>query len=451
MAELFVMPTLGQSMEEGTIVQWFKREGDPVKAGERLLEVMSDKANFEVEAPVSGILRKILAGADETVPVTVGIAVIGSADEDISALVGGGQAVISAPTAAAPAPPQASQSPAPTAAAAEGKTAISPRARKLADERGVAYASLEGLGTGPGGRVLEADVLRFLDKADRPAPRMTPLAARIADDLGVKPGDLSLGLPGSRLTSADLRAMAPAVSSSAPAAGEPAIAEVIALRGLRKIIADNVTRSRQTAPHVTLTLEVDMSAAKEMHAQLAPEVLSGYQTKLTFTDILVKASARALIGHPLCNAAVIGDEVRCYSDKNIGVAVATENGLLVPVIRSADRKTLGEISLELKALADRCRTGKQNKDDLSAGTFTITNLGAFGIDVFDPIIVPPQTCILGVGRIADKVVVVNGAPAVRPMMNLCLSFDHRALDGVPAARFLQRLKALLEAPTLLFA
>jgi pyruvate dehydrogenase E2 component (dihydrolipoamide acetyltransferase) len=219
---------------------------------------------------------------------------------------------------------------------------------------------------------------------------------------------------------------------------------------MRKIIADNVARSRQTAPHVTLVMEVDMTEASALFRKLVPEIQRAYDTKLTYTDLLIKAAAKALDGHPLCNAALIGDEVRVYAERNIGVAVATQGGLVVPVVRHADRKTLGEISVELKAVVDRCRNGRQSQQDLSGGTFTITNLGAYGVDSFDPIIVPPQSCILGVCRIAPKAVVVNDQIAIRSIMNLCLSFDHRVLDGAPAAQFLRRLKEILEAPLLLF-
>ena len=197
---------------------------------------------------------------------------------------------------------------------------------------------------------------------------------------------------------------------------------------------------------MTLTLEVDMTACAEFRTALIPDVEKGYGTRLSFTDLLVKATARALGEHPLLNAALVGNEVHLFAQKNIGVAVALEEGLIVPVVKGAEQKSLGAISAELKQLVERSRTGKFTPDDLSGGTFTITNLGSFGIDVFDPIIVTGQAAILGVGRIADKPVVIKKEVVVRSMMNLCLSFDHRILDGAPAARFLQRLKELLENP-----
>jgi pyruvate dehydrogenase E2 component (dihydrolipoamide acetyltransferase) len=471
MADYFNMPTLGQSMEEGTVVQWFKKEGDSVRIGDKLVEIMSDKANFEVEAETEGTLRKILAGADEIVAINTPIAIIGTADESIDAMLNGSGA---GPTNGTNAPeipqPSAETVSAPAAASSAatptgGRVFISPRARRIADEHGIAITALAGAGSGIDGRVVERDVLAYMEKqgqepaktADDSRTRITPLAARIADDLGVNVGDLALGLPGSRVTAEDVRRHAEvAKPSPTPAqpgtagSGLPGVAEVIPFRGMRKIIADNVAKSRQTAPHVTLTSEVDMTEAAALYKKLVPEIQKSYNTKLTYTDILVKAAARALADHPLCNAALIGYEIRVYSSKNIGIAVASETGLMVPVLKNADTRPLGELSVELKALVERCRTGKQTGDDLSGGTFTITNLGAFGIDTFDPIIVPPQSCILGVCRIAQKPAVADGAIAIRSMMNICLSFDHRVLDGAPAARFVQRLKELLESPLLIF-
>ena len=464
MATLFKMPMLGNTMEEGTIVQWFKSEGDAVKKGEPLLEVMSDKANFEVESPEDGIVRKLLAAADESVPVNHGIAIIGSADEPIDGLLGGdGASAGPSPAPVSPAAPVAASAPAPPAPspapAQAGPVNASPRARKLADEHGVSIADLAGRGTGPGGRIIERDVLALAaSKASGAAPetgaRVSPLAARIAEDLGVDVA--SLAAPGERVTAEDVRkaaagAEAPAVPAAEPAPkaaapGEPTVVDRIPFRGMRKMVADTVTRSRQTAPHIAINMEVDVTEAMALRERLIPEVQSAYNTKLTFTDLLVKAVARALADHPLCNAALIGDEIRIYGERNIGVAVATDTGLVVPVIRNADQKSLGSVSVELKALVERCRTGKQTQEDLSGGTFTITNLGMFGVDAFDPILVPPQSCILGVCRSVDKPVAINKEVVVRTMMNLSLSIDHRVLDGVPAARFLQRVKELMENP-----
>ncbi len=465
MADYFAMPALGQTMEEGTIVRWLKQEGDRIEPGDILVEILSDKASFEVESPVGGVLRHIFVPADEVVPVHAPLAILGTADESIDGLL----EAVSHGCRAGNRQPEGAEVDCVAQDGADisfgssdpGRVVLSPRARRLADARSVPVAALAGRGTGPKGRVLERDVEAYLISKEegvvgdaREKRRVTPLAARIADDLGIDLQELARGLPGSRIVAEDVRRLAENVAADALpvfASGDgPVVAEVVPFRGLRRMIADNVARSRQVAPHVTLTLEVDMTEAMALHTRLMPEIRRQYHTRLTLTDLLIKAAARALADHPYCNAALVGDEIRLYADKNVGVAVATDRGLLVPVVRHADTRRLGEVSVELKALAERCREGKPTAEDLSGGTFTLTNLGAFGIDVFDPILVPPQSCILGVGRVTDRPVVVEKEVVVRPMMNLCLSFDHRVLDGVPAARFLQGVKALLEAPWLVF-
>jgi pyruvate dehydrogenase E2 component (dihydrolipoamide acetyltransferase) len=471
MAELFIMPRLGQSMEEGTIVQWYKREGDTVRAGESLLEVMTDKANMDVEATNDGVVRRILATVDETVPVNSPIAVLGTADEPIDHLLPGSDAPSASTAQAASGVAQAPSTPAATGELVDvaAQPVFSPRARHLADEHRIPAGALAGSGTGPNGRIIERDVRSYIERqrtlgiqTEVPAalpevgktPRATPLAAKIAGDLGVDLSDLATGLPGSRIMAEDVRRRiktdAPVTASASTEGAGPAIAHTIPFKGLKKLVAENVTRSRHTAPHVTLNTEADMTEAAALYANLRPAILAEHGAKLTYTDLLVKACTRALADHPLCNAALIGDEIRVYADKNIGVAVATDTSLIVPVLKHADRKSLGDVCVELKALVERCRTGKQAPGDLTDGTFTITNLGAFGIDTFDPIIVPLQSCILGVGRIADKAVVVDKQVVIRKMMSLSLSFDHRVLDGAPAARFLQRLREILETPVLIF-
>ncbi|HEV2471990.1 MAG TPA: dihydrolipoamide acetyltransferase family protein, partial [Chthonomonadales bacterium] len=223
-------------------------------------------------------------------------------------------------------------------------------------------------------------------------------------------------------------------------------AVISALTPLRKRIAENVVKSAFTAPHVTLVMEVDAGALSRARARLLPEVERDFGCRLSFTDLLVRGAAAALVEHRAVNSALIGDKIYTYKRINIGVAVALDDGLVAPVIHDADGKPVGEISRELKELASRARAGRSLPDDFAGGTFTITNLGALEIDSFDPVIVPPQAAILGVGRIAEKPVARNGKLEIGTMMKLCLSFDHRVLDGYPAARFLQRLKQLLEDP-----
>lgn len=452
MAQLVPMPQLGSTMEEGTIVKWRLSEGDPVRKGETLLEIETDKATMEVEAPADGVVRKLLYAVDSVVPIQKPIAIIGTADEPIDHLLGNNApSEAKAQDSIAPAPSTAAVT-APSVSLADTSVFLSPRARHAAEERGIPIAALTGRGTGPEGRVVERDVIAYATLApadtsieDTKGVRTTPLAARIADDLGVNLNDLALGLPGSRVRRDDVLRH---VDRAVPTAAAASAAEYTTLpfAGMRKRIADNVSKSRFTAPHVTLALEVDMTECSELRARIIPDIEKLFGARLSFTDILVKAVARVLDEQPVMNSALVGDELRIYSKKNIGVAVALEEGLIVPVVQNAGEKTLGAIAAELKPLIERARSGKFTPDDLAGGTFTITNLGSFGIDVFDPIIVPPQTAILGVCRIADKPVVVNKQIVIRSMMNLCLSFDHRIVDGAPAAKFLQRLKQLLESP-----
>jgi pyruvate dehydrogenase E2 component (dihydrolipoamide acetyltransferase) len=450
MAQLIVMPQLGNTMEEGTILRWLKAEGEEVRKGEPLLEVETDKASMEVEAEADGVLLKILAPPNTTVPIRQPIAVVGALGEDFAALLSSEpqQNGASAAEAAAKAPvASATESPA-SVVAESGSLRISPRARRLAEEEGVPLAALEGRGTGPEGRIIERDVRAYLAaetqvSAARP-PRFTPLAARLADDLGVAAEVVATAPSGARVRSDDVRRH---VETAQTARQEPQqdFTE-LPLAGMRRRIADNMVRSAFSAPHVTLVTEVDMSACSELRSRLLPEVERIYGVRLSFTDILVKAVARALEEHPRLNATLEGEVIRLHKSKNIGVAVALEEGLVVPVLKQVERLTLGQVAAQLKPLIERVRSGKFSPDDVSGGTFTITNLGPFRVDSFNPILVPGQAAILGVGRIQEKPVVRNGAIEVRACMNLCLSFDHRQVDGAPAALFLQRLCEILESP-----
>lgn len=434
MATKMILPMLGQTMEEGTITQWLKQEGDKVEKGEPILEVMTDKVNMEVEAPASGVLRKIIAQVDQTIPIMAVIAIIGTADEPIDNLLvfEDSSPKDKSPVAEEVQPAVISQISTPTSSSSHSRTFISPRARRLAHDNHIPIDQIRG--TGPDGRIIEKDVRTFIDGAT--IIKATPLAAKIAADQGINLRIVIGSGPHGKITRDDLlKAAAPVLT-----------ARIIPLTGIRKIVADNVAKSAQTAPHVTLTAEVDMTDAVKLRGQIIGEFERKYGARPTYTDMIVKASAQAMLDHPIINASLRENEIRISGDVNIGVAVALEGGLIVPVVRNADKKHLPEISVELKALAEKARGGSLSGAEISGGTFTITNLGAYGIDVFNPIISPGQSAILGVCRIAEKPVVVGGQVVVRSMMNLCLSFDHRVMDGAPAAQFLKRVKELLESP-----
>lgn len=449
MATLMNLPLLGQTMEEGTIIRWMKQEGDAVKEGEPLLEVMTDKVNMEVESPASGVLRRILANVDDVVPVLAPIAIIGSADEPIDDLLPSASGSVASESAKEIEKPQTVTSQttsvteeSTTSGQSEDRIIASPSAKRLASERGINIESLSGRGTGPGGRIVEKDVLDYIASV-----RSTPLAGKMAEETGVDlTGITGTGVSG-RITSVDVSR---AAWSMKPPLGISAIGETIPFTGLRKAIADNVAKSaRETVP-VTLVTEVDMTECVAVRRGIIDAVEKRDGVKLSITDFIVKAAAAAILEKPIVNSSLDGDRIVIHDRVNIGIATALEAGLVVPVVKDVVNKTLPQISREIKELVTRARENRASGDDFKGGTFTITNLGAYGIDVFNPVITPGQGAILGVCRIAEKPVALNGTVVVRSMMNLCLTFDHRIMDGAPAAEYLARLKSILEAPYILF-
>lgn len=451
MATKMKMPLLGQTMEEGTIIRWFKNEGDAVKEGEPLLEVMTDKVNMEVEAEATGVLRKILAQVDDIVPVQDPICIIAGADESIDDL------MKSAATAGAAAATPAKQEIAkevPTATVASdsaapvvsgGRVFASPSAKRVAKEKGIDINVLAGKGTGHNGNVTERDVLDYIATA----PKATPLAGKMAADMGIDIASVAgTGVHG-KVTSADL-VQTPSAPAAIPAAAAPSIGATIPYSGMRKIVGQNVLLSKQTSPHVTHVTEVDMTECIAFRGQILDYVEKNSNVRISYTDIIVKAAARAIYDYPLINSTLKDDKITIHDTVNVGVATAIDGGLMVPVVKDVAIKTVPQISKEIKELAARARAGKATEADLQGGTFTVSNLGKFGITTFTPIITPGQTAILGVCAIVKKPAVVNGEIKVRSMMNLCLSFDHRIIDGAPAAEYLARVKQLLESPYLIF-
>jgi pyruvate dehydrogenase E2 component (dihydrolipoamide acetyltransferase) len=436
------MPMLGLTMEEGKVAEWLKQEGDSVRRDEPLLTVEMDKGTVEVPAPASGVVSRILVPVGTTVAVKTPIAEIETA--------AGSTAVAAPAEPAAPSPSVAVSSsgstpasavPVPDASAVtsnggSGERAFSsPRARMRARELGVDLGQLRG--SGPHGRIVEADVLA----ASTPSIAQervlaTPLARRLAQEHGVDIATLQGSGPGGRVTQEDVL-------------GAAAQTGLEALSRVRRITAERMAVSAQTTARVTLFLEADFSEAARFRAQLQPEFARLGVAKLPWDAVIAKAAALALLDHPNVSAqwAPDGQGLRHPDGAHVGVAVALEpEGLVVPVLRDAHSRSLRELAANLLTLADRARAGRLSPPEMQGGTFTITNLGAYRVDGFTPIINPPETAILGVGRIADKAVVVDGRVEPRTMCTLSLSFDHRVVDGAPAAAFLARLAELLERP-----
>jgi len=368
-----VMPKLSLTMKEGTVVQWFRKEGETVQKGEPLVEVLSEKVTYDVEVPESGVLRKILAIEGSNVPVDQAIGIIAAADEPIA------EAEVSVSVS-----PDLKIEEVLTGTVkldeARERVPASPAAKRLAKELGVDLKEVKG--TGPDGRIVEEDVRRFAEQT----------------------------------------------------ALMPRVREIIPLTGIRRTTAERLSLSARTAPHSTVIMEADMSNAARLREEM----------QLSYTEMLVKTVAAALRKHSILNATLDGEKIRVFEDINVGVAVATENGLVVPVIRNADRKSLKETASILKELVEKAVQGKLTKEDLTGGTFTITNLGMYGVDLFIPIINPPETAILGLGRVVEKPVAANGQVKVKPVMQLSLVYDHRIVDGAPAAKFLQTVRQILE-------
>jgi len=451
MATEVILPKLGQTMEQGTIVEWIKKEGDPVKRGDLLFTVESDKATLEVEATARGVLRKILVPAGQPVPVLTLIAVITrEADEDVSTYT----ASYTASSAAAPDKKQVLAAEQPSEMLHEkakgepmprrtGRILASPRARRLARQRDVNLALVTG--TGPAGRITERDVLTYLESQ----PRVTPAALKTAQALAVEVGTVTGTGVGGRVTKADVHEAA----RSATLPDNGAAGSSAPITGLRCIIADRMSASHHATARVTLTTEADATALVQIRSQLKASVAEDWGFTPGYNDLLGIIVARALSDLPYMNTRFTkdGQSIQHLDSVHLGMAVDTNRGLLVPVIRDAHDKGLRAFGAEFRVLLQRAREGKSLPDDLTGGTFTITNLGMYDIDAFTPIINLPEAAILGVGRIQPKPVVRDDEVVIRQMCVLSLTFDHRLVDGAPAARFLQRIKHLVENPYLLLA
>ncbi len=427
------MPQLGQSVEEAAIVEWLKQEGDEVKQGEPLFSIQTDKAEIECESTAAGILRKILLEPDVTVPVLTVVALVGDADEplpDLAQYQGTTQRAADEESATAPVEtaPEASEAPAPSPPAAiPSERGVSPRARARAEELDIDLAFV--VGTGPNGRVTEEDVLARAEKA---APlKITPVAKVLARERGIDVTTLKGTGAGGKITKED-------VAGAKPTAAAPAgDVEHVPLTPMRRIIAKRMAESAFSAPHYYVSVEVDMTAAKKSRTTFA-------NFRPSHNVLIMWAAALALRDFPGVNARWAGDAIEHVGDINLGFAVAVPDGLVVPVIRQVQRMTLEQFDQASKLLLGKARDGGLLPDDYSGNTFTVSNMGVFGVDLFTAIINPPDSAILAIGRIKDKPVVINGGIQIRPMMNMTLSSDHRVIDGAVAAQFLGRVRDILE-------
>jgi pyruvate dehydrogenase E2 component (dihydrolipoamide acetyltransferase) len=460
MAKEVYMPALGMNQETGTLLRWLKAEGESVTKGEPLMEVATDKTDVEIEAPASGVLRNVTAQEGDEIPVGQVIALIAKPDE-----------VIAPPKAAAPAAPAASSpaSPAevpsapkpstsPTPASATSTPApgngivvpMTPVAARMVADHGIDVSRIQPAGS----RIQKEDVLAYLATQTRAGKVLaSPKARRLADEVGIELASISGSGPEGAVLAEDvlaaMSAVEPRQSVLEPATVEPVAAPVqtgetfeVPMSRMWKVMAERLTQSWTTVPHFFLARDVDAKKFKKWHSKAQDRA----QSKLTYTDLLVKVVAQALHAHARVNASWIDGRIVANEGVHVGLAVAVEDGLLVPVIRNADRLGLEEIAQARADLVARAQAGKLGVNELQGGTFTISNLGMFGIDQFSAIINPPQAAILAVGRIADRVVAVDGKAKVRPMLTLNLSADHRVVDGARAARFLDAVAGMIENP-----
>jgi pyruvate dehydrogenase E2 component (dihydrolipoamide acetyltransferase) len=441
MAHEIVLPQWGMEMQDATIVKWLKQEGDSVREGEPLVELETAKIETEMESTASGVLAHILVPEGATIPIRTVLAIVAAPGEQVPRPAGAAPSVSAAPATAAATPPAVAV--AAPRLAGQGTPQVVPAARRLAQERGMDLSQVQG--TGPGGRILLEDVQRALEARTvaPPAPaavsvQVTPVARRLAQQHGIDLGQVHGTGPRGRILVEDVeRAMAAQVQPTV----QPA--QVVPIRGIRQTIATRMLQSLQTMAQVTLTTEVDVTDAMKLREGLARQWTDGSLSPL---HMVIKATARALKEHPRMNAMQKEHEVELVQEINVGVAVSLQEGLIVPTIRRADAKHLAEIARESRDLANKAREGKASYDEVTGGTFTITNLGSYGIDAFTPIINSPQVGILGVGRVVEKPVVYQGEITKRSMMFLSLTFDHRVIDGAPAAEFLCTVKGYLEDP-----
>lgn len=424
MATEYKMPQLGLTMTEGTVTKWFKAVGDTVAVGEVLVEVATDKITNQLESNLAGVLLEIIVDEGATAPVQAVIAIIGQPGEKVATATKSAPVVTELLQTTAPevAEPRGAYS---AAVSIDGRIKASPYAKKLAAAQSVDLSVVTG--TGPGGRIVERDIREYAMQAPTKA---SPLAVKVAAEHQVNLAEIQKE---TRIMKADVLAAVKPATVAKP------------LVGIRKVIAERMALSWNTAPHVHLTVEVDMTAVLGLKENL----VRATGQKASVTELVVKCAAYALREMPVVNASLMDNQIVLHEAVNIGIAVALDDGLIVPVVRNADQKNLSQLREAIVSLGGKARSGKLSPDEISGGTFTVTNLGMFGTDHFTPVINPPESAILGVCRIVEKPVVLAGTIVTRPMSNFILGFDHRLIDGAVGAKFMARLRELLENPSLL--
>lgn len=446
MATEIIIPKLGMTMEEGTVAEWLVPDGAEVQAGQPVYRLETEKIEMEVEAEAAGTVRHVVA-AGTTLPPGAVVGYVLAAGEALPETV----AVPSAPPRAAG--PPATEAGEPPQAEPGTRVPASPAARRLAAEAGLDLATIPG--TGPGGRVTEADVIAVRDRRPPTAAPTTapgqevaasPLARRLAAELGIDLSTVTGTGPGGRITKEDVEA---AAATTAPGTTEEAPAvrpgEVIPVRAMRRTIARRMHASLQEMAQLTMGMDVVMDDAIRLREQLVAE-WQAEGVRPTYTDLVVRAVAKALRLHPRLNASMTEDAIHVAGEINIGLAVALDDGLVVPVIRGADSLTVKEIAVESSRLAQQARAGALGPDDFAGATFSITSLGTSGVHFFTPIINPPNVAILGVGTIYDATAWEGDTPRRTRRVTLSLTIDHRAIDGAPGAAFLATVRDLLESP-----
>lgn len=422
MATQIIMPKLGATMEEGTIVRWLVEVGDEIEEGDPIAEILTDKITLEIESSVNGVVLKTFFEEGDVVEVQSIVAYIGEEGEAVPENNNSSEVKIAD---------------IPDNPTANNKVRRTPAARKLAEDNNVKLKGVDG--TGPKGRVKKQDVKDYINQTVGKS-KITPLAEKTAalNDINLK--DIKGSGVNNKVVQVDV------LNTMHSSHASKKLEERKPFTGMRKMIADRLSNSAYTAPHVTLTSEIDMTEVVEMRKVLIPAIESQVGYRVSFNDILIKAVGSTLKSHNNINLSLEGNEIVYHANINIGFAVALTDGLVVPVIKDAANKGLGQITAESKELGNHAKIGSLTSEQMTGGTFTISNLGMYAVDSFNPIINQPESAILGVGRIVEKPVGINGEIKLRSMMILSLSFDHRIIDGAPAAAFLTDLKDMLENP-----